>query len=50
MSDSPKDFPISDDTFVRTMPPDAMDDEEKILAGNPDVNYPALLTRDVQGG
>jgi hypothetical protein len=26
------------------------DDEEKILAGRPDVNMPALLPRDVQGG
>lgn len=29
---------------------EAMDDEEKILAGRPDVNLPALLTKDVQGG
>ncbi len=29
---------------------DPMQDEEKILAGRPDVNYPALLTRDVPGG
>jgi hypothetical protein len=27
-----------------------MDDEEKILAGRPDANMPALLTKDVQGG
>jgi hypothetical protein len=27
-----------------------MDDEEKVLAGQRDVNMPALLTRDVQGG
>jgi hypothetical protein len=27
-----------------------MQDEEKILAGRSDVNYPALLTRDVPGG
>lgn len=27
-----------------------MDEEEKILAGRKDVNMPALLTRDVQGG
>ena len=25
-------------------------DEEKILAGRPDVNMPALLTKDVLGG
>ncbi len=27
-----------------------MEDEEKILAGRVDVNYPALLTKDVPGG
>ncbi len=27
-----------------------MEDEEKILDGRPDVNYPALLTKDVPGG
>jgi hypothetical protein len=27
-----------------------MEDEEKILAGRIDVNIPALLTKDVQGG
>jgi hypothetical protein len=29
---------------------DFIDDEEKILAGRHDVNYPALLTKDVPGG
>ena len=29
---------------------DAVEDEEKILAGRHDVNLPALLTRDVPGG
>ncbi len=29
---------------------DQMEDEEKILAGRADVNYPALLTKDVPGG
>jgi hypothetical protein len=29
---------------------DRMLDEEKILAGRDDVNYPAHLTKDVQGG
>jgi DUF2934 family protein len=29
---------------------DFMDDEEKVLAGRPDANIPALLTKDVQGG
>jgi hypothetical protein len=28
----------------------AMEDEEKILVGRPDVNFPALLTKDVRGG
>ena len=27
-----------------------MEDEEKIMAGRPDVNFPALLTKDVHGG
>ena len=27
-----------------------MEDEEKVLAGRHDVNYPALLTKDVPGG
>lgn len=26
------------------------DDEEKVLAGRPDANIPALLTKDVPGG
>ena len=29
---------------------DFMEDEEKILAGRPDANMPALLTKDVRGG
>ena len=29
---------------------DELEDEEKILAGRTDVNMPALLTKDVQGG
>jgi hypothetical protein len=28
----------------------SMDDEEKILAGRPDANIPALLAKDVRGG
>ena len=32
----------SDDEF--------MEDEEKVLAGRPDANIPAMLTKDVQGG
>jgi hypothetical protein len=27
-----------------------MEDEEKIIEGRHDVNYPALLTKDVPGG
>ena len=30
--------------------PGDLDDQEKILAGRFDVNYPALLTKDVAGG
>ncbi|HEY1412757.1 MAG TPA: hypothetical protein VGF36_11490 [Rhodopila sp.] len=29
---------------------DHLEDQEKILAGKHDVNYPAVLTRDVPGG
>jgi hypothetical protein len=32
----------------RPVPP--MEDEEKVLAGKPDANMPALLTKDVLGG
>jgi hypothetical protein len=31
-------------------PEQPMDDEEKVLAGKPDANMPALLTKDVLGG
>jgi hypothetical protein len=31
-------------------PDEHLEDEEKILAGRVDVNMPALLTKDVQGG
>jgi hypothetical protein len=31
-------------------PAGQMLEEEKLLAGRPDVNFPALLTRDVKGG
>jgi hypothetical protein len=27
-----------------------LEDEEKVLAGHPDANMPALLTKDVRGG
>ncbi|MFL5286628.1 MAG: DUF2934 domain-containing protein [Rhodopila sp.] len=29
---------------------DPTEDEERVLAGRPDVNFPALLTKDVHGG
>jgi Protein of unknown function (DUF2934) len=29
---------------------DHMEDEEQVLAGRPDANMPALLTKDVPGG
>ena len=32
------------------MDEEEMDEEEKVLAGRPDANMPALLTKDVQGG
>jgi hypothetical protein len=40
------------DKAKRTQPhdDDRMDDEEKIMAGRHDVNYPAHLTKDVPGG
>ena len=31
-------------------PDEPMGEEEKILAGKPDANIPALLTKDVLGG
>lgn len=34
----------------RRLDAETIPDEEKILAGRPDVNYPALLTKDVPGG
>jgi hypothetical protein len=35
---------------VQDQDDDRFEDEEKILAGRHDVNYPALLTKDVPGG
>jgi hypothetical protein len=32
------------------MAEEEMDEEEKVLAGHPDANMPALLTQDVPGG
>ena len=34
----------------RERPDGSMEDEEKILAGRPDTNIPAMLTKDVRGG
>jgi hypothetical protein len=51
--------PTQDDKPAKPEPPKAsreitrpedVDEEEKILAGRPDVNMPALLTKDVRGG
>jgi hypothetical protein len=52
MSDSAnKKNEISPDATKRTKRPDEpMEDEEKIMAGRNDVNYPAMLTKDVPGG
>jgi len=35
---------------AHTYDEDRLEDEEKILAGRHDVNYPAHLTKDVPGG
>jgi len=35
---------------ARNRPDEPMEEEEKILERRPDVNMPALLTRDVPGG
>ncbi|MGD0103734.1 MAG: hypothetical protein ABSC06_06820 [Rhodopila sp.] len=53
MSDSTdkKDDVVPEDAkLVLELDDDRMEDEEKILAGRHDVNYPALLTKDVPGG
>ena len=41
---------IEDVGHARGRDEEPMGDEEKILAGRPDVNFPALLTKDVHGG
>jgi hypothetical protein len=39
------------DIATRVPQPDEdTDDEEKVLAGRPDANIPAMLTKDVPGG
>ena len=55
MSDSPENsIRAKSETgkFAKDQGPDEdrMEDEEKILAGRHDVNYPAMLTKDVPGG
>jgi hypothetical protein len=45
--------PVSETTTARESRDrreEPMEDEEKVLAGRPDANIPALLTRDVLGG
>jgi hypothetical protein len=50
-SDGDKTKTVSDAAkAAETHDDDRMEDEEKILAGRRDVNYPALLTKDVPGG
>lgn len=44
------DEPESKTAAGSTRPDEHLEDEEKILAGRADVNMPALLTKDVQGG
>ena len=46
MSDSPK----HDDVPKKDTHEEVMEDEEKVLAGRPDANIPAMLTKDVKGG
>jgi hypothetical protein len=41
---------IENSSGERVRDDEHMDDEEKILAGRPDANIPALLTKDVRGG
>jgi hypothetical protein len=52
--ETPKDLSKRKAPTAQQDEPDQSDDvyeeEEKLLAGNQDVNMPALLTRDVQGG
>jgi hypothetical protein len=50
MSDMPQDKLAIMEMQGRSQTKDALDDEEKILAGQYDVDYPAMLTRDSQGG
>ena len=38
------------DHWHRAAAEDRLGDEEKVLAGRPDANIPAMLTKDVPGG
>ena len=50
-TDSKKDTAVPTEASIAPKKEDVrMEDEEKILAGRDDVNYPALLTKDVPGG
>ncbi len=45
------DAPVPEPTsLVQAHDEEPLEDEEKILAGRHDINYPALLTKDVPGG
>jgi hypothetical protein len=52
MSDSAGKDPnlVPEKAKLRQEREDQMEDEEKIIDGRHDVNYPALLTKDVPGG
>lgn len=50
MSDSAGKKATSETAKPRSEDDDRMEDEEKILDGRNDVNYPAVLTKDVPGG
>jgi hypothetical protein len=49
-NDKKDDVVPQDETLIQASDEERMEDEEKILAGRHDVNYPALLTKDVPGG
>jgi hypothetical protein len=51
MSDLPREHRDIQPTQKADSSEDAhLEEEEKLLDGRQDVNYPALLTRDVKGG
>lgn len=50
MSDSQDDKQAASAKRLEEQDIDHLDDQEKILSGRYDVNYPALLTKDVAGG